>query len=307
MSLTSGVMDLLPDGNTVRLYAYHVCLEGLESKILFRDDEDYEVCVKMIFVCAHRTGVQIVIYSVVSNHTHECLLAKCYEDAVAFGEKLKIAYGKYVRNKYGDEGVLRRVSSTAITIDSDRYLRNVLAYIPRNALDNGARNIADYKWTGYRAMFCGGKVKDAATYVKDLSTRERERIMHTGDKLKDVTWILNSSGELEPASCCNWRFLERVFFNDQAFFLRILGGVNTSEMRETLVDTPRMMMNDNEFLKTATEICQNWFGKNPGELTLDKKARIIPLIRRKVKTTVSQLSRIFELSREKTEEIINPH
>lgn len=305
MSLTSGVMDFLPGGIRVLLFPFHVCIKGLESKILVRDDEDYDVFVKMIFVCAHRIGVQVIIYGVVSNHSHSCILAPDQNMADTYGERLKIMYSIYFRNKYGEEGVLRRVKSTAIRIDSDSYLRNVLAYIPRNALDNGTANISEYKWTGYRAMFCGGKAIDGAVNVRDLKKRERERLMHTGDDLSDVPWVLNSAGELEPASCCNWRYFEKAFHNDQAFFLRLLGGVNSSEMKERLVDAPRMMKNDGEFLKTATDICQRWFQRNPGELPLDKKAHVIPYINRMVKTTVSQLARTFELSRDKIEEILS--
>lgn len=306
MSMTEGVMDCLPDGRRVFLYTFHVCMKGLESKILYRVDEDYDVFVKMIFVCAHRLGVQVIIYGVVSNHAHICLLASDHQTAKLFGERLKMMYSRYYRNKYGEEGVLRRVEASALHVDSDRYLRNVLAYIPRNALDNGARNVSEYRWTGYRAMFCGGKVDDAAVMVRDLNKRERERIMHTGDKLDDVPWVLNSRGEIEPASCCNWRFLENVFCGDQAFFLRILGSVNTAEMKEKLVDAPRTKRNDNEFLKSVTDICQRWFQQGPEYLSLEKKIRVIPYVSRVLKTDVPQLARTFELSRERISDILNP-
>lgn len=303
--MTRGVVDYLPDGRRALLFPFHVCIKGLEKKILLRDDEDYDTFVKMIIVCAHRHGVQVVIYGVVSNHAHACILAESLEQAKQYMERLKIMYSKYYKNKYGEEAVLRRVQSSALVLDTDRYLRNVLAYIPRNALDNGARNVSEYKWTGYRALFCGGKSSDPYLMVRNLSKREREKVMHTHDKLDDVPWVLNSCLELEPASCCNWRYLEKAFLNDQAFFLRTLGEVNSSEMKERLVDAPRMKQNDNEFLKTATDICQRWFQKNPAELPLYKKARVVPYINRMVKTTVSQLARTFELSREKIEEILN--
>lgn len=295
---------VLPDGRRVRLFPFHVCLKGLENNILFRDEEDYDVFVKMIFVCSRRLGITVIIYGVVSNHSHECVLAASYEKAKEFGERLKIMYSRYFNHKYGEVGVLRRVQSTTLSIDSDYYLRNVLAYIPRNALDNGARNVSEYKWTGYRAMFCQGKTNDASRYVHTLTTREMEQIMHTGDNLNDVPWILNSRNEIEPASCCNWRYLEKAFNNDQAFFLRLIGGVNPSEMNEKLVDAPRMMKNDNEFLKTATDICQKWYSRNPCDLPIDKKARIIPYMYRTARTTVSQLARVFALDRDKVDEIL---
>lgn len=298
-------MDCLPNGFRVLLYAFHVCLKGLESKILVRDDEDYDVFVKMIFVCAHRLGLQVIIYGVVSNHAHICILAADLEEAQLFGERLKMMYSRYFRNKYGECGVLRRVEVSALKIDSDRYLRNVLAYIPRNAWDNGVRNIREYRWTGFRAMFCDGKVDDIAVKVRDLTKRERESIMHTGDKLDDVPWILNSRGELEPASCCNWRFFEAAFQNDQSFFFRVLGIVNSAEMKEKLVLSPRIKKNDSEFLKSVSDICQKWFQLDPGSLSIEKKARVIPYVMHVLKTDVHQLARTFELSRDQVSEILN--
>ena len=303
MSYINGFVS--PDGSGVLLFPFHSCLKGLESKILFRDEEDYEVYVKMIFICAKRTGVTVVMYGVVSNHSHECILSDTLERARIFGEKLKVMYSKYYHNKYKEEGVLKRVKVTTLSIDTDWYLRNVLAYIIRNALDNGAKNISDYKWTGYRALFRSGKIDGRTRKVRDLSKRDAERIMHTGENLKNVPWLINEKNELEPASCCNWRLVEKIFNNDQAYLMRMIGQVNSSEMNEKLVDAPRTMRSDNEFLKNASDICQRWFGENPAKLSTEKKARIIPYIYRTTHTTVSQLARTFEIERERVEMFIN--
>ena len=69
------VVRKMPDGSTRRVEPYHVCLKGLETAILCRDDEDYDVMVKVLAVCARRHNVIIVTYSVVSNHTHAAALA----------------------------------------------------------------------------------------------------------------------------------------------------------------------------------------------------------------------------------------
>lgn len=36
--------------------------------------------------------------------------------------------------------------------------------------------------------------------VCDMNTREKERIMHTGDNLSGVPWLINSYEELEPGT-----------------------------------------------------------------------------------------------------------
>ena len=146
------VVRKLPDGSVRRVEPYHVCVKGLEDAVLCRDAEDYDVMVKTLAVCAWRNNVIIITYNVVSNHSHTAVLSLRQEEAKAFGEDCKKVYSMYFRRKYNEEGVLRRVKVKALWLDNPCYLRNTLAYIPRNALDNGC-DIADYPWSGHRAMF----------------------------------------------------------------------------------------------------------------------------------------------------------
>ena len=79
----------LPDGTIAKVYPFHFSLEGLESRILCREDSDYDAFVKIICVCAIRTNVIVVIYTVVSNHVHCIILAPDQETADAFAREVK--------------------------------------------------------------------------------------------------------------------------------------------------------------------------------------------------------------------------
>ena len=146
------VIRPLPSGKTCHVHPFHVCLKGTESSVLCRDDEDYDAMVKIIAVSSRRKDVIVVIYTVVSNHCHIVVLAPSQAEAFAFGEDVKRMYSMWFSRKYGEKGVLRRIQTSAIWLDSDWYVRNALAYVPRNALDNGC-NVDEYRWSGYSAMF----------------------------------------------------------------------------------------------------------------------------------------------------------
>lgn len=203
----------------------------------------------------------------------------------------------YFKNKYDDSAVLRRNDAKAIFLDSDYYVRNAIAYVIRNALDNGATTIQDYRWTGYSAVFCAVKViiRKSVRQVKLLSRREVRQIFHTGDKLDDVGWLIDDEGRLEPVSICDWQYVESAFNNDQGFFLRLIGGVNTSEMNNKLLVAPRSRRTDNELLLSVNEIAQRWFAANVNELPVEKKARLLIYVYRSFKTTPAQIARIFEI------------
>ena len=142
----------LPSGAVKSVQPFHISMKGLEKAILCRDNEDYGVMVKYIAICANRKDVIVIIYGVVSNHCHIAVLASDYQDAVNFAEELKRNYAQWFQTKYLEKRILRDTDVQAILLDSDWYVRNALAYIPRNAIDNGG-TVDGYKWTGFRAMF----------------------------------------------------------------------------------------------------------------------------------------------------------
>lgn len=299
------VQRMLPDGSIMYVYPFHVSLEGLESCILCRDDEDYDAMVKIIAVAARRKNVIIVIYTVVSNHCHIAVLAATQEEADEFGKEIKRVYSMWFSKKYSEHGVMKDVDVKALYLDSSWYTRNALAYIPRNALDNGC-NVNEYEWSGYGAMFNKQKVYSGCRRVAQLSKREKRMVMHTGDDLSKVPWLIDARGHLIPGSICDRAYLEQVFENDQTYFIRTVGGQNSAELKQKLVDLPRKMLPDSEFNKNVNDISNRWFGSDTPQLTREKKTRLLPYVFRTSKTTVSQLARTFELTREEVEKILKP-
>lgn len=273
-------------------------MEGLERAILCRDEEDYDAMVKILCVSARRKNVLLVIYAVVSNHCHAVVLARYQQDADDYGEEVKRMAAMWFSRKYGESGVLKGTDVKAICLDSDWYVRSALAYVPRNALDNGC-NVNEYPWSGYRAMFSKDvSERVSARPVSSLHRDEMRRIMHTGDKLKDVPWLLDDSGRLIPSSICDSAYLEQAFGNDQSFFLKTIGSLNPAEMNQKLIDNPRMRLTDSEFYKHTAAVSLRWFKVELSRLSLEQKARLIPYISRTMKTSVPQLARTFGLDRD---------
>ncbi len=300
------VTRTLPSGETTSVQPYHISIKGLEKAILCRDEEDYGVLVKYMAVCALRKNVIIIIYVGVSNHGHVAVLSKSYQDAFDYAQELKRNYAQWFQTKYLEKQILKGVDVQAVLLDSDWYVRNALAYIPRNALDNGSP-VDKYKWSGFRAMFADKTQAVKGTPVCKLSRREQDRIMHTRENLKDVPWLIDPDGNLIPESFCDIEYLEQVFNHDPAFWLKSIGALNPAEMEEKLVEVPRRLLPDSEFYKVVAETVQRWYSQDLATLSREKKLRILPFIWRTRKTTVRQLSRTFGMSREEVQSALkNP-
>ena len=291
------VERLMPDGSIRRVQPFHMSMEGLETAIICRDDEDYDALVKILCVTAKRKNVIVVIYAVVSNHCHAGLLAVSQTSADEYGQEVKRIYSMWLSHKYGENNVLHRVDMKAILLDSDSYVRNALAYIPRNAIDNGC-NVNEYEWSGYRAMFSSASIVDGLA-VKLMTKREREKVMHTGDNLTDTEWLLDDKNRLIPASWCDTAYLEQAFENDSAYFMRAIGSQNSAEMHQKLVENPRERLPDSEFYKYVNNLSDRWFHSGISTVPTESKLRLVPYVYRTMKTSVPQLARAFGLDREK--------
>ena len=287
------VTRTMPEGTISKVFPFHISLEGLENNLLCREEEDYDVVEKMLFVSAWEANCIVVIHIIMSNHGHACVLARAWENAYSLSESLKKRCSMFIADKYNEHNVLSRTSACVQLLDSDWYIRNTLAYIPRNAKDTGQR-IEDYPWSGYRGMFVGGKTTDGIRKVAALTRREKESLFHTHVNLNRVPWLLDRNGHLVPASCCDWEYLESAFNHDETFFLKTIGSVNTAEMEQKLVHNLRERQTDSAFILTVNDLSGRWFQKTPAELTLEQKTRLLPYLYRSYRTSVSQLARCMK-------------
>ena len=102
-------------------------------------------------------------------------------------------------------------------------------------------------------MFADGRCPEAVRRVADMSRREREAVFHTHEDLSGVPWLVNADGGVEPASACDYAYLESAFSNDQAFFLKTIGSVNVPE---SIKEVGFIVRTD------CSDPCQNYWGNS---------------------------------------------
>lgn len=303
MSFQRIVIRTLPDGSVGRVYPFHISLSGMKSLLLCRNDEDYDHLEKSIYLSAYANNAIVVIEIAMSNHAHICLLARDFETAFRVGDLIKKRHSQYLSRVYSEKKTLLGTGLNVQYLDSDRYARNAMAYIARNALDCGS-NISEYKWSGYCAMFTGGKIPERSIRVSDLSLRQRRAIFMTHYDLSGVPWVIDKFGKLEPVSACDHEYLESAFAGDQAFFLRIIGTTNPAEMKQLTDINPSSKISDTQLNTIISEITAKWFGKDLRSVTPVQKSRMVFFLYRSYRTTPKQLARCLQMSPEIVESLV---
>ena len=83
-----------------------------------------------------------------------------------------------------------------------------------------------------------------------------------------------------------------------------IGNVNVAEMSEKMIDSPRTFKKDEDVVRSASDTCRRWFDCTIYDLPFDKKCRLLSYYYRSNRTNVSQLARVFELTKETVSDIL---
>lgn len=79
---------------------YHVCTNGLEQITLLKDEEDYKTAWNYLALSAWRIGVQIGVFTIMSNHIHEiiaCRDASQADKTIKLFKKMLSLYLQYAQ------------------------------------------------------------------------------------------------------------------------------------------------------------------------------------------------------------------
>lgn len=293
------VSRVLPDGTSSLVCPFHVCSEGKENRVVCKDDEDLKVAFNFIPICARRSNVIVLMDCVLNSHMHSAILASNYRDAMNFGESYKKSYSKYFCAKYGgNPEVYIRTDTRPIPLEDDRHVRNTLCYIPRNSLDAGV-SVDKYKWSSFGIMFSRGLDRTSFTEVSKLKYREKRLLLRTSDDFSNCNWLIDNEGIIIPESYCDREYAESAFFNDERFFLKVLGLTEDKQMELDLVLDYNRNRSVQEIIKVSQERSLRKYGLGFDLLTFKQKIPLINYLYYSFKVSPAQIARCLGIEKGK--------
>ncbi len=214
---------------------YHVMIRGVNRQDVFLDDIDRKRFIDTMKRFHKETGVDIIVYCLMSNHVH--ILALAHDNLDVFMKKLSSSYVYYFNHKYGRIGHLFQDRYKSEAIESDSYLLTAARYILQNPRKAQICQAMDYEWSSWNDVISlSGFTKPRILYdlaegdfaLQDyLSTDSTDRCLDIevraplsdSDALKEIRRIL---GEIEPKS------LSRLSLEKRNFFLSKMKDANIS-------------------------------------------------------------------------------
>ena len=130
---------------------HHVLNRGVDRQHIFFGDADRIEFGRRLADAHDRFGVTTLAYCLMSNHYHLVLRAPLEKVSDAM-HHLGTTYVRHTNDRVGRDGPMFRSRFVALPVSDDAYLRTLIRYVHRNALDlPGVRSPAEYRWSSYRA------------------------------------------------------------------------------------------------------------------------------------------------------------
>lgn len=300
------IMDELNLNDLYGVNFYHVCTNGLEQVTLLKDDEDFRTAWNYLAFSAWRTGAEVLVFTLMSNHVHEILACKDASHADVTIKLYKKMLSLYLKNKYGMTKVLHNTSDCISQIDTMQYMKNCIAYILRNAMC--ARiciKPEDYRWSSYACYFSGVRSENYPP-ISGLTFSQKRKILRTGMDLRDCPFRIDTDGLVTLESFIRSDIVERIYRQSGKSFLYYLGCCNDARMEYELTCQPLMHVSDRDMYETIARYAAGRFrGKELAELTSAEKCSILKPLFFNNKTSIPQLSRIIGLPRQLIRRILS--
>lgn len=271
-----------------------ITTDHLETRLWFRDDEDFKTGMNHVAAIAFSVGVRVLAFILMSNHVH-FVLEGTEDKVVMFITEFKRVYSRYLNYKYGSRETLRRNGTDIQPLPlGDESLERAIAYIQMNCV---AANIcihpSDYRWGTGNAFF--RQTPGRGRPLTDLSERARFRLLHCKLVLPPE-WIIGEDGYILPESYVAVGFVESLFRTPKRmnYFLQ-----TSSKAKRVL---SRMEGNipsfrDQVIFAALPDLCMSLFREREWAcLNREQQAVLVEEVRRRFSADVNQIARVTGIS-----------
>lgn len=275
----------------------------LEDRLLFKDSEDFKVGMNYVAVQAHKAGINMLAFILMSNHVHFVVEGDCAH-AKSFVNGFKGEYSRFLWKKYGFREHLRENGVDIRPLPTDgEALEKAIAYVQMNCVAaNICAHPVEYSWGTGGTFFSLSEKSGKSLGV--YSARARIKLLHTKADLPE-SWVIFDDGYISPASYVSKDFVESKFRTPRRmnFFLQ-----NSSKAKQRLEmgETCLPAFSDQTILAALPDLCKSLFQKpDIKALNEDQLVELLRQIRFRFSSNVNQLARVTGLTYERAAELLD--
>ena len=275
---------------------WHLCTPGKLQCLIFRNKSDYTTGMNLIALSANKfsESVEIYAFELMSNHLHFLIKAN-QKDAEAFYQDFYQRLRRFL-GRQGRMYELNKISYSLIPVNNDTYLKNLIAYLHRNAfLVNSSIIPFSWPWGTNIHMFLGLDSYFEKVYIKTIGKRARQEMFHTRDiDFPDNYYMIQ--GYISPACYCKIAECELLFRSAHQYFFNISRRVELfSDIARELGDI--ITYTDEEIFSTAAHLSMTKYNKEKiSMLDRNEKIEVAKVLHFNYNAGNDQICRVLKIS-----------
>ena len=269
-----------------------ISTSGLESKLWFREDDDFKAGMNFIPIVASVTEVIILAFILMSNHVH-FVVYSTKEQAMAFITRYKKQYSQYYGKKYHNFRLLKRNGVQIDVLPENEEAREkAIAYVLMNCVDaNICLNCYDYKW-GSGSCYFRYKTLEKGRGIDAISQNEQRRLTHSKMELSPSLRI-GDEGFILPSSYVDYQAVESLYKTPKRmnYFLS-----HSSKAKNTTVSNAYGIpsFRDQTVIACLPDVCRAVFGKDDINTFTEAEIReLVRQIRFRFSSDANQIARVL--------------
>ena len=135
---------------------YHVTVRCNNREFLFKDEQDFQMFVKILLIAKGLYQVRIFAYCLTNNHVHLLICTPDKDNLSEFMQYLNGNFAKAYNRRHGKSGRFWGGRFYSTVIESESQFLNVGLYIELNLVRcKAVKDPADWRWSSYNAHAFG--------------------------------------------------------------------------------------------------------------------------------------------------------
>lgn len=276
---------------------YHVCSEGLERRMIFRNREEFVFGMNQVAILCQKHMVTVLCFCLMGNHFH-FILSGPYQECLRFGSEYKRMCAMLMRQNQGIEQAMKEVEVQIKRIADRSYLEYAIAYVLRNPMVAGFRLMPhQYPW-GSGDMYFRNDYVPVGRRIDSFSKKElRDLKLYSRNPVPGY-YMTDSSGMISPLCYIDYKTVEDLF-GHPARLAGLLSAKKEAEFEVFLGIADKYNPDMEELKDSVRELIRIEFGvKAVSQLSLEQKMKLCGLMRRNFNASRKQIALITRLNQE---------
>ena len=281
---------------------YHVCSEGLEKRMIFRNRREFIMGINYVALCHLKCNVRILCFCLMGNHFH-FILSGSYQECWKFGNEYKRMCGMMMKRTQESDAGMKDVELQVKEITDMNYLEYAIAYVLRNPVVAGFRIMPhQYEWGSgdmyFRSSYIASGRRADSFSIKELSRRLNSNIKIPGH------YIIDESGIISPLNYIDYKAVEDIFKHPSRL-LGLLSAKKETEFEIFMGVADNYTPDIEELKDSVRELIRVEFGvKAVSQLSMEQKVLLCGLMRRNFRASRKQIALITRLNMETINKVV---